>query len=81
MPRKIGFPIGGLFVALILLGACAQSNGDAPDDKGGTLNGHYKIGFITVDGKPLRCVESKRGAGDNTYGGISCDWTTWAGTR
>jgi hypothetical protein len=68
--------LGVVAVAMAFAFTGCNDNSDNPDQKA-NLDGHYTVGDITVNGKPLTCVTLERGAGQSKWGGLSCDWVAY----
>jgi len=71
-----------MFVAplavLAMLGAvagCTSENAADGAEEKSTLDGHYQVGTVNIKGRDVTCVSMKRGVGDNSWGGLSCDFT------
>lgn len=63
--------------ALMLAGCSTGGPSENPEES--DLNGGFKVGYVQVDGKPLRCVQVRDGRGQSSVGGLSCDWVQYHG--
>lgn len=69
-----------LLASLVGMSACAEG-GEAsnPDNSGGSLDGGFTVGTVTIDGKEITCIVMDRSAGNSKWGGLSCDWVAYHG--
>lgn len=59
--------------------ACAEGGESTSPEQVSNLDGGFKVGTVTINGKELTCVVMNRSSGNSAWGGMSCDWVAYHG--